>query len=191
MLQIIKYEFMRVRGLNEILKALLENDKKGILNQELISFLQKYIMLSMAQMKSLSPILTRLENFYRFCTMHKCKSWRLLHQGSIRWSSQFFHSRVQPILDLFSQINEFALKYPLQNQDRNRSLIGLAKKIKKVRTDVESRLKRCIYNNGWVFTLCLCFKISGVEYAVNQSILNTSQSNKNKAPGHTLTRIII
>jgi len=39
---------MRVRGLNEILKALLGNDKKGISNQELILFLQKYIMLSMA-----------------------------------------------------------------------------------------------------------------------------------------------
>jgi len=55
---------MRVRGLNEISKALLENDKKGISNQELISFLKKYIMLSMALMKSLSLILTMPENFY-------------------------------------------------------------------------------------------------------------------------------
>ena len=38
---IIKYEFMRTGGLNEILKTLLNTDNKGISNQELIWLLQK------------------------------------------------------------------------------------------------------------------------------------------------------
>jgi hypothetical protein len=38
---IIKYEFMRTGGLNEILKILLDNDNKGISNQELICLLQR------------------------------------------------------------------------------------------------------------------------------------------------------
>ena len=45
---------MRVRGLNEILKALIDNDNNGISNQER----------------------------------------RLLQQGSIKLSSQFFHSKL-------------------------------------------------------------------------------------------------